>query len=478
MSRTLPKVIQGGMGVGVSSWVLARAVAMEGQLGVVSGTALDSVMLRRLQNGDPGRHIQEAIKAFPFPEVGERIYQKYFISEGKGPMDSFRRPPMPLIHPSRESEELYVLSNFVEVYLAKRGHSGLVGVNYLYKIQLGMLPSLYGAMLAGVDYVLIGAGIPRDIPHALDQLALHEPAEMRLQVVGMESGDDFRTTFTPQTNFGRARPPINRPNFLPIISSSVLALTMAKKVKGTVQGFVVENATAGGHNAPPRGVPVVNERGEPVYGEKDVTDLAVLRDLGLPFWLAGSFGSAEGLRKALSLGAAGIQVGTIFALCRESALSTEIKEEIMKIVREEEMDVFTDSRASPTGFPFKVAGVPGSLFDSAVYNARERVCDAGYLRQVYKRPDGKLGYRCPAEPEDQFVEKGGKMEDAVGRRCLCNGLLSNIGLAQVQANGSVEPPIVTIGDDVRCVRALMGPTPTLYSAKDVVSALLGKEANS
>jgi nitronate monooxygenase len=36
-----PIIIQGGMGIGVSHWPLARAVSSHGQLGVVSGTALD-----------------------------------------------------------------------------------------------------------------------------------------------------------------------------------------------------------------------------------------------------------------------------------------------------------------------------------------------------------------------------------------------------------------------------------------------------
>ena len=36
------------MGAGVSNWRLAQAVAKLGQLGVVSGTALDLVLARRL----------------------------------------------------------------------------------------------------------------------------------------------------------------------------------------------------------------------------------------------------------------------------------------------------------------------------------------------------------------------------------------------------------------------------------------------
>jgi len=38
-----PRIIQGGMGIAVSDWRLARAVSRLGQLGVVSGTAIDSI---------------------------------------------------------------------------------------------------------------------------------------------------------------------------------------------------------------------------------------------------------------------------------------------------------------------------------------------------------------------------------------------------------------------------------------------------
>ena len=60
-----PVIIQGGMGVAVSGWRLARAVAQAGQLGVVSGTALASVFARQLQLGDPGGHLTRAAARFP-----------------------------------------------------------------------------------------------------------------------------------------------------------------------------------------------------------------------------------------------------------------------------------------------------------------------------------------------------------------------------------------------------------------------------
>ena len=49
-----PEIIEGGMGAGVSSWTLAKAVAKKGQLGVVSSTALDATLVRHLCAGDQG----------------------------------------------------------------------------------------------------------------------------------------------------------------------------------------------------------------------------------------------------------------------------------------------------------------------------------------------------------------------------------------------------------------------------------------
>ena len=65
----LPALIQGGMGAAVSNWVLAKEVAETGHMGVVSGTALDTVVARRLQNGDPGGHMRQALEAIPYPDV-------------------------------------------------------------------------------------------------------------------------------------------------------------------------------------------------------------------------------------------------------------------------------------------------------------------------------------------------------------------------------------------------------------------------
>jgi nitronate monooxygenase len=245
---------------------------MRGQLGVVSGTGIDTVLVRRLQLGDAGGHIRFALDHFPLKEIAEEIWERYFIPGGKRPGAPFKSKPMPSIRPSRVFNELVVVANFVEVFLAKHGHDGLVGINLLEKIQLPTLASLFGAMLAKVDYVLMGAGIPRAIPAALDQLAEGKPAELRIDVAGAEPSDKFVSRFDPR-EYGEAAKGLTRPKFIAIVSSSALAATLARKSTGRVDGFVVEGSTAGGPNAPPRGALPLDEGGEPISGPRDEPDL-------------------------------------------------------------------------------------------------------------------------------------------------------------------------------------------------------------
>jgi len=473
---TLPVIIQGGMGAGVSGWRLARAVCVAGQLGVVSGTAIDAIVARRLGAGDEGGHVRRALAHFPVPGIADRIIARYFVEGGKAESQPFTSKPMPSAEPSRAAEELVVASNFVEVWLARQGHDAPVGINFLEKIQAPTLASLYGAMLAGVSYVLMGAGIPRAIPGILDRLSRTEAVELKLDVAGAAPSDEFVTRFDPRAFWPEGPATLTRPRFLAVVSSVTLAGVLAKKASGRVDGFIIEGPTAGGHNAPPRGVLQLTAEGEPIYGERDVVDLQTIASLGLAFWLAGSCGDSSRLADALRHGAAGVQVGTAFAFCEESDLTDDIKRQVLELSGKGEARVFTDPRASPTGFPFKVLPMAGTLADPNAPERSARICDLGYLRQAYKAPDGKLGWRCAAEPVEKFIAKGGSEEETHGRLCVCNGLMANIGLGQVRGgagNGCEhELPLVTSGDDVATVARFLKPGATSYSAAHVIEELL------
>ena len=258
----------------------------------------------------------------------------------------------------------------------------------------------------------------------------------------------------------------------------MLAAYLARDESTRPDGFVVEGHRAGGHNAPPRVRAAVGDHSEPVYGPRDAVDLDKLADLGLPFWVAGGQGAPERLADARAHGAAGVQVGTLFALSEESGLLPELRDRLLLGLRSGTLDVRTDPLASPTGFPFKVAQLAGTASENDVYAERPRLCDLSYLRTPYVTDSGDIGYRCPGEPAHMYVRKGGDLADTEGRTCLCNVLTADIGLGQTRRDGYAEPPLVTLGSDLDSARDLVARYPEGWSAADVVGWLTSAPAQA
>jgi len=176
----------------------------------------------------------------------------------------------------------------------------------------------------------------------------------------------------------------------------------------------------------------------------------------------------------------------MFALAQESGMDKKTRQKILNTIAKKDLDVLTDPAASPTGFPFKVLQLPNTLSDPVHYAARTRACNLGYLRTPYLRKDGTIGYRCPSEPVERYIAKGGNVADTVGRKCLCNALCADAGFPQVRRVGTmdddddgnevyyVEKNLVTVGDDVNRCRRFMKLDEEgnwNYSARDVVDYL-------
>ena len=484
-------LIQGGMGIGVSTWLLAREVSVDKRnrsIGTVSGTAADVLLARVLQAGDFGGNYRRALSHFPFKEIADRVIKKYFVECGIKSNEGFKQVPMFSLNPSDELIELTICANFALVWLAKEGHSNPVFINYLEKVQMPHIYSIFGAMLAGVDGIVMGAGRPNQIPAVIDAVLSGDELVYRIDVKGQKDG--FLMKFDPKKSFGNNIPKMERPAFFPIVSSYSLANYFAKKLRGKVDGLIVELPTAGGHNAPPRGEEL-NESGEPVYGEKDRVPWENIRDLGLPFWIGGSFASPKKLKEAKELGAVGVQVGTLFAFCEESGIKKGIKRGVVdNIFLKNRFSVKTSMRASPTGFPFKVLDADNTHSDSQVSEARDckRVCNKGYLRQAVL-VDGKIVLRCSAEPVESYQNKGGEKEDTAGRICLCNALLSLVGNAHSikhpfpdVADSCIvidplgddnEPPIITSGDNASAICQIIKRGRVSYNASEVIDYILG-----
>ena len=470
-----PAIITGGMGVRISNWLMSRIVAMTGGMGIVSGTGLETIYPRILQDGDKGGHVRRA-----FTELARRqpalakpifdLYDKYYIEGGKSANKPYKAVPVWRLNrlegqssglnsfwePSRELQLLAVASNFAEVWLAKEGHKGLIGINFLRKVERPLLWTLYGAMLADVDYVVVGAGNPSHLPGMIRSLASHKPTSLPLKVYGANSkSGEFFAKIEPSSLIGNKAASLPKPKFLAIVSSFTLADALFSNSETRPYGFVIEYPEAGGHNAAPAKMKFDSEgQAVMIYTDKDRADVPSIRALGLPFWLAGSFGTSKSLSRAMEMGASGIQVGTIAALSGQSGMAPKFRTKVLQLLKQNKLKI-DNTMVSPAGFPFKVAQVQGTISDKTVYENRKRICDICLLQATYVMKNGSLGYRCPGESVKDFVAKGGRAQNTKGRVCLCNALFSAAGFPQVHADGYVEPPIITLGEDTASARELL-----------------------
>ena len=467
-TSSYPTIIQGGMGIAVSSWQLAKEVSIAGELGVISGTAIDSVVARRLQDGDLTGDIRRAMAAYPHQDTIKEITDRFYIEGGRAEGKPYLDVPKLSIKGNLFSNKLLAVASFVEVWLAKEGHNGLIGMNILEKIQLAIPAQLYGAMLADVDYILIGAGIPAQVPHLLNEISQGNKVAMKVDVA--DTKDKHYLHFDPRT-LGLDNFPIKRPLFLAIVTSHALVAYLNKDEETKPDGYVIEYHVAGGHNAPPRAKNHVNDEGEAVYNELDIPNLEKIHASGSPFWLAGGYATPEKVKEAISYGAQGVQVGSLFALANESGFTNENRSSILVSLADPTMRVMTDASASPTGFPFKVIQNNQTLSNDNLYKERTRICDLGYLRTMFQREKGGIGYRCPAEPLDNYEFKNGEVDQAQGSKCLCNALMADIGLGQVRPDGRTEISLLTFGSDLDGPRALRALHPNGWNAVQALNFL-------
>lgn len=445
--KGFPDLFQAGMGARVSTWWMARTVSMLGGLGIVSSVGLRTIIVEAVREGN--KEVIEMAKKFPFPGHIEELL--VFAPGGKW----HERPvPMDQLGPGGGlATRLATIASFVEVSLAKQGHKGKIGINVMWKLTPTVLPSIYGAMLAGVDALICGAGVPMELPAIVN---------------GIRSGQHL--SFSPlsgtKTNVLLEIVPgtvellasLEQPLLIPILSNFVFC----RKIKDEWEKnfgikpdfFILEDYKAGGHNAPPRDKKIGMH-----IPERDSIDTYfddVLK-MGIPIIVAGSFthgGTREDLLYWKSRRAHGIQVGSRFALCSDSGMSPKFRHQIIENNVAGITEILTCYDDSPTGFPIKRVSLPGTLSNPEVYAARERTCKHGYLRQTPPHENDGIQKEvlvCPAMPLAQFMalnpDKTKEQCEAIceGKICLCESLLATIGLIS-------SPAYVTLGESGSMVK--------------------------
>ena len=282
-ARTLLPIVQGGMGIGVSAHRLAGQVAAEGGVGTLSSVEL--------------RHHH--------PDLLERTKRVGLGAKAKACVDA---------------ANLEALSR--EIAAARRiaGGYGLLAVNVMRAVS-DYVAHVKQALEAGIDAIVVGAGLPLDLP----ELTSDHP----------------------------------RVALVPILSDArgvQVVLRKWERKKRVPSAIVLEHpALAGGHLGAAR----VEDLGDPRFDfERSVPQtLALLRAAGIedttPVIAAGGIRSRADIVRLQNLGAAGVQLGTPFAVTIEGDAHAEFKR-ILAEAREEDKVEFM----SVAGLPARAVATP------------------------------------------------------------------------------------------------------------------------
>ncbi len=339
-------IIQGGMGVGVSLHPLAKAVAVEGGLGIVSSACMDRLVSRRM-----GRKVN----------IYEAVKEEITLSKIK---------------------------------------NGFVGINIMAALGRDYADSVKGAIDAGADVIISGAGLPLSLP------AIQPPKETAL---------------------------------IPIVSSARALDIICKKwekLSYRPDAVVLEGPLAGGH---------LGFRIDDVELESNKLEnlLPPVKDMArkygdFPVIVAGGIYTHDDIVSFMDQGADGVQMGTRFLATEESSATAAYKDIVVKARKEDIVVAYRPG--SPCGLPFRVIK-HSPMYTSALGQDRKPKCDKGYV--LMKDVDGKYAI-CPSK------------EDNKDYFCICNGLLSSSGY-----NANEEEALYTVGtnasriDKILTVKVLM-----------------------
>jgi nitronate monooxygenase len=333
-------IIQGGMGVGVSLYPLASAVAKEGGLGIVSSACLDRLVSKR---------------------TGKR-YNAYEAA-------------------------------YEEVSLAK-AEGGYAGINIMGALVRDYNDSVRGAIDAGADAIISGAGLPLTLP------AIQPPRDTAL---------------------------------IPIVSSARALELICKKWERLgyrPDAAVLEGPLAGGHlGFKIDQIELETNKLENLFPA--VKDMAIKYG-DFPIIVAGGIYTHEDIVRFLKMGADGVQMGTRFLATNESSATPQYKQAV--VGAEEEDIIVAHDPGSPCGLPFRIIK-QSPMYMSALKRLRPPKCDKGYV--LLKDNEGKFTI-CPAKESNEH------------HFCICNGLLSSAGY-----NPDKEEPLYTVGTNAARVERIV-----------------------
>jgi nitronate monooxygenase len=281
--RELLPIVQGGMGVGVSAKRLAGTVAAAGGMGTLS-----SVDLRH--------HHPDLVEATRDCRSGPQAKARI------------------------EAANLEALEREIAGARERSQGRGLVALNVMRAVS-AYAESVKRALAAGVDAIVVGAGLPLDLP----DLAQDHPKTLLIPILSDARGVQ-------------------------------LVVKKWERKKRLPDAIVIEHPRlAGGHLGAAR----IADLGDRRFDVDQVLPAcqAFFKQAGLeqeiPLIAAGGIRSFEDIRRLQDMGAAGVQLGTPFAVTTECDAHAEFKR-VLAESRDEDMVEFT----SVAGLPARAVATP------------------------------------------------------------------------------------------------------------------------
>ncbi len=281
--RTLLPIVQGGMGIGISGNRLAGSVAALGGMGTLS-----SVDLRR-------HH----------PDL----------------MDQTRDlPPGDVAKSGINEANLIAIDREIKAARARTGGRGLLAINVMRAVS-EYAANVTKALECGIDAVVVGAGLPLDLP----DLAKDHPKAALIPILSDARGVQ-------------------------------LLVNKWERKKRLPDAIVIEHPRlAGGH----LGAAKIADLQDTRFDFENVIPQVrqFFKDAGyeqhIPLIAAGGIRRFEDIARLQALGADAVQLGTAFAVTEESDAHAEFKR-VLAEAREEDMVEFT----SVAGLPARAVGTP------------------------------------------------------------------------------------------------------------------------
>lgn len=285
--RTLLPVVQGGMGVGVSAHRLAGSVAALGAMGTIS-----SVDLRR-HHPD----LMQKTRALPAGAAATQAAKQAI-----------------------DAANLEALEREIRAARERSGGRGLLAVNVMRAVgEYG--PSVTRALECGIDAVVVGAGLPLDLP----DLAQDHPDALLVPILSDARGVQ-------------------------------LLVRKWERKKRLPDAIVIEHPRlAGGHLGAAKIADLTDPRFE--FDNVIPQSLAFLRaagiDKNIPLIAAGGIRTFEDIARVQALGAAAVQLGTPFAVTHECDAHAEFKR-VLARAQDADLVEFT----SVAGLPARAVATP------------------------------------------------------------------------------------------------------------------------